>query len=205
MTVNFSSVDLKIEFFTEDRGFTLIFCEKTGLSPLTVMMNNPIIKCEKNMSFAEENLSKMNLQLPQVSAPVAKYVPFIIAGDQVIISGQISKNDDGSVLTGKAGADRNTEAAKKAAQNCGLQIIAVLKEACGGDLSIVKKCVRIGGFVNAVPDYAEQPEVINGVSELMVAVFGEEIGMHARAAVGVGSLPRNALVEAEAQFIIDVK
>ena len=155
------------------------------------------------MSSVENNLAKLNLTLPEVAAPVAKYVPFVIVGDTVYISGQISKNEDGSVLTGKAGADKTTHAAKLAAQNCGLQIIAVLKQACRGDLTLVKKCVRIGGFVNAAPDYAEQPEVINGVSELTVAAFGEEIGMHARAAVGVGSLPRNALVEAEAQFTID--
>lgn len=155
------------------------------------------------MSKAEENLKKLNLTLPVVSAPVAKYLPFVQSGNQIFISGQISRNEDGSLLTGKLGDSVSDQQGAQAAQNCGLQIISILKEACGGNLDKVKRCVKLSGYVNATADYTNHPAVINGASELIVDVFGENIGMHSRAAVGMGSLPLGVAVEVDAIFEIE--
>jgi enamine deaminase RidA (YjgF/YER057c/UK114 family) len=148
----------------------------------------------------EQNLQNLGLTLPQIAPPVAKYAPFVKIGNRVIISGQISKGVDGNLIVGTLGDTVSVSEGVFAAQRCGLYIIAVLKEALGGDLSKVRKCVKLNGFVAATADFKDHPQVINGASELMVAVFGEEIGLHARAAVGMSSLPLGVAVEIDAEF-----
>ena len=148
----------------------------------------------------EENLQKLGLTLPQISPPVAKYAPFVRIGNRVIISGQISKGIDGNLIVGTLGDTVSVADGVFAAQRCGLYILAVLKEALNGDLSKVKKCVKLNGFVASTAHFKDHPQVINGASELMVAVFGEEIGLHARAAVGMSSLPLGVAVEIDAEF-----
>ena len=153
------------------------------------------------MSRIETNLAKLGVLLPEPLAPVANYVPYVITGNLVFISGQLSLGPDG-LIAGKLGADLSLEQGAKAARVCGVNLISQLKAACEGDLDRVKSCVRLGGFVNATEDFEDHPQVINGASDLMAAVF-EDAGRHSRAAVGVASLPRNAAVEADGVFEID--
>jgi enamine deaminase RidA (YjgF/YER057c/UK114 family) len=148
----------------------------------------------------EEKLTSLGLTLPQIAPPVAKYAPFVKTGNRVIISGQISKGTDGNLIVGTLGDTVSVAEGVVAAQRCGLYILAVLKEALNGDLSKVKKCIKLNGFVASTADFKDHPQVINGASELMVAVFGEEIGLHARAAVGMASLPLGVAVEIDAEF-----
>ena len=154
-------------------------------------------------NLAEDNLKKLGLTLPEVAVPVAKYLSYVVRGNKLTVSGQISKDEDGNLMIGKLGADCDLETGIKAAQRCGLFIIAIIKEACGGDLSKCKKIVKLGGFVNAASDFTNHPQVINGASELMVNVFGEDVGMHARAAVGMSSLPLGVAVEIDAEIEIE--
>jgi enamine deaminase RidA (YjgF/YER057c/UK114 family) len=151
-------------------------------------------------SRIESRLSELGLTLPDAPAPAANYVPFVIAGDMVYISGQISRDDSG-LITGKLGAGIETAAGTAAARTCALALIAQLREACGGDLDRVQQIVKLTGFVNAAPDFTEHPQVINGASDLMVEVFGDA-GRHARAAVGSSSLPLGVTVEVEGVFQI---
>ena len=149
----------------------------------------------------EDRLAELGIALPEPTAPVANYVPFVVtgsaAGNLVSISGQVPMKDGAIMLTGKVGAEVSLQEATEAARVCAIQIIAQLKAACGGDLGRVKRIVRLGGFVNCVDGFGDQPEVINGASDLMVEVFGD-IGRHSRAAVGVNALPRNVPVEVDA-------
>jgi enamine deaminase RidA (YjgF/YER057c/UK114 family) len=146
----------------------------------------------------EDRLNELGITLPAPNWPVANYVPFVVTGKLVVISGQVPMSPEGGMLlTGKVGADVTPEEATAAARVCGLQIITHLKAACDGDLNRVTRIVRLGGFVNCVDGFAGQPEIINGASDLMVEVFGEN-GKHARAAVGVNALPRNVPVEVDA-------
>lgn len=145
----------------------------------------------------EDRLSELGITLPEPTAPVANYVPFVITGNLVSISGQVPMKDGAIMLTGKVGAEVSLEEATAAARVCAIQIIAQLKAACGGDLGRVKRIVRLGGFVNCIEGFGDQPEVINGASDLMVEVFGDA-GKHSRAAVGVNALPRNVPVEVDA-------
>lgn len=137
--------------------------------------------------------------LPEASAPAANYVSWVRSGDTVYISGQVPMQGGQAQYIGKVGADMDVETAQKAAQLCGLNVLAQLANAVGDDLSRVVRCVRLGGFVNATPDFTQQPLVVNGASDLMVEVLGDK-GRHARAAVGVGSLPRGVAVEVDAIF-----
>ena len=137
--------------------------------------------------------------LPAPSSPAANYVAWVRSGDLVYVSGQVPLQDGRAVYIGKVGADLDVEAGQKAAQLCALNILAHLAAAVEDDLSRVVRCVRLGGFVNAVPDFDQQPLVINGASDLMVEVLGDK-GKHSRAAVGVGSLPRGVAVEVDAIF-----
>lgn len=137
--------------------------------------------------------------LPQPSTPAANYVPWVRSGNQIFISGQVPQKDGACAYVGRLGDDVDVETGQKAAQLCALNILAHLASAVNDDLSQVVRCVRLGGFVNAVPGFGEQPQVINGASDLMVEVLGDK-GKHSRAAVGVGSLPRNAAVEVDAIF-----
>lgn len=148
------------------------------------------------MSKIDARLAELGIELPRPNAPVANYVPFVRAGDLLHISGQVSL-DAGGGVRGVVGADVDLPQAQRAAKLCALSLIAQMKAACDGDLDRVKRVVKLGGFVQAGPDFFEIPQVLNGASELMVEVFGEA-GRHARSAVGVYRLPLNFAVEVDA-------
>ena len=152
------------------------------------------------MTAIDAKLAELGIVLPEPVAPVANYVPYVISGNLVFISGQVSIGPDG-LITGKLGADMGVDAGVQAAHACGINLIAQLKAACNGDLSRVKRVVKLGAFVNCTGDFTDQPKVINGTSDLMVAVFGDA-GRHARAAVGAPCLPMNAAVEVDGVFEI---
>src|SRR6516162_9145719 len=145
----------------------------------------------------DSRLKDLGIQIPTPPAPVASYVPFITSGKLVFTSGQVTVAPDGLKYVGIVGKDLSLEDGKAAARLCAINVIAQLKAACGGDLDRVRRVVKLTVFVNAVPGFAQQPEVANGASDLLVEVFGE-IGKHARSAVGAGSLPRNVATEVEA-------
>ena len=153
------------------------------------------------MSKIDDRLQELGITLPAPPVPVASYVPYVISGKLVVISGQIPLGPEGPTFIGKLGADLSLEDGQAAARLCALNLLAQLKAACGGDLDKVQRCVRLGVFVNADAEFARHPEVANGASDLMVAVFGEA-GKHARAAVGAPSLPRGVAVEVEGLFEI---
>ena len=148
------------------------------------------------MSKVESRLAELGITLPQPNAPVANYVPFVRSGNLVHISGQVSL-DAGGGIRGVVGQDVDLEMAQKAARLCGLSLIAQMKAACDGDLDRVKRVVKLGGFIQAGPEFFEIPKVLNGASDLMVEVFGDA-GRHARSAVGVYRLPMNFAVEVDA-------
>ena len=149
----------------------------------------------------DRRLSELGIVLPQPPAPVASYIPYVTTGHLVFISGQIPLENGQVRYAGTLGKDMSLDEGKAAARMCGINLIAQLKAACGGDLDRVRRCVRLGVFVNAVAGFGQHPEVANGASDLMFEVFGDN-GRHARAAVGAGSLPRNVAVEVEAVFEI---
>ncbi|MBI36028.1 MAG: hypothetical protein CL568_00410 [Alphaproteobacteria bacterium] len=149
----------------------------------------------------DDRLNKLNISLPEANKPLANYVPYVITGNHLYISGQIPMLDGKPSFIGTLGRDISTDDGNKAARLCGLSIIAIAKEALGGNLDLIVRCVKLVGYVASLVDYQDQPKVINGASDLMVEVFGEE-GRHARAAVGVSSLPLNVSVEVEAIFEI---
>ena len=155
------------------------------------------------MSIIDARLKELGITLPVPPLPVAAYVPFTICGNLVFISGQVPFKDGALKYVGKLGADFSIEngAFRRAAQLCAINILSFLKVACEGDLDKVVRCLKLNVFVNATPDYDKQPEVANGASDLIAAVFGEA-GKHARAAVGMGSLPRGVAVEVDAIFEI---
>ena len=148
---------------------------------------------------AEENIKKLQIKLPEAKAPVGNYVATKITGKMLFISGQISIDESGNLIKGKVGRDLNTEAGYEAAKRCALSIIAQVKKACDNDLSKVKSCIKLTGFVNSTDSFTEQPKVINGASDLIVSIFGD-IGMHTRAAVSTNSLPLGVSVEVDAIF-----
>ena len=145
----------------------------------------------------DDRLKELDIVLPTPPAPVASYVPHVVSGNLVYISGQITLAADGLKYVGTVGKELSLEDGNAAAKLCAVNVIAQAKAACGGDLDRVKRVVKVTVFVNAVPGFAQHPEVANGASDLFVAVFGEA-GKHARAAVGAGSLPRNVATEVEA-------
>jgi enamine deaminase RidA (YjgF/YER057c/UK114 family) len=149
----------------------------------------------------DERLATLGIELPAASAPVANYVPVVVAGGVATISGQLPRAASG-LVTGKVGAALDVAAGQAAARLCGLAILAQLRDALGGDLGRVRRCVQLTGFVNAGPEFIDHPTVINGASDLMVEVFGDA-GRHARAAVGAGSLPLGAAVEVAASFLVE--
>ena len=144
----------------------------------------------------DEKLAELGLTLPQPAAPVAAYVPVVIAGGMAYVSGQVSMKD-GQLIKGRLGETMGPEEGIAAAQACGLMIVAQLKAALDGDLSRVEKIVKLGAFVSSTADFVDQPKIANGASELMVALFGEA-GRHARSAVGVPVLPLGVAVEIDA-------
>ncbi|TNE56872.1 MAG: RidA family protein [Alphaproteobacteria bacterium] len=149
----------------------------------------------------DTKLSELGVQLPEPVAPVASYVPYVITGNLVFVSGQVPIEGGKLPYIGKLGADVSLEDGQAAARLCAINILTQVKDACGGDLDKVVRCVKLGGFVNSVPEFGDQPKVINGASDLIVEVFGDK-GKHARAAVGVPSLPFNVAVEVDAVFEI---
>ena len=150
------------------------------------------------MNF-EDKIKELQIELPEAKAPVGSYVATKIVENLLYISGQISMNSKGELIKGKVGKDLTTDEAYKAAERCGLSIVAQVKKACDGDLSKVKSCIKLTGFVNSTEDYIEQPKVINGASDLIASIFGEA-GMHTRAAVSANSLPLSVSVEVDAIF-----
>ena len=146
-----------------------------------------------------DKLKELNINLPDAKAPVGNYVATKISGKMLFISGQISIDNNGQLIKGKVGKDLDTEAGYNAAKRCALSIVAQVKKACGDDLSKVKSCIKLTGFVNSTDDFTEQPKVINGASDLIASIFGET-GTHTRAAVSTNSLPLGVSVEVDAIF-----
>ncbi|MFL5259764.1 MAG: RidA family protein [Hyphomicrobiales bacterium] len=149
------------------------------------------------MGQIDTRLAELGITLPVPAKPVANYVGWVRTGNLVFTAGQVSFKDGKIEYLGKVGKDYSLEEAQNAARLCALNVIAQIKEACDGDLDRVRRIVKLVGFVNAVPDFADHPKVVNGASDVMVEVFGDK-GKHARSAVGSGSLPVNVAVEVEA-------
>ena len=154
------------------------------------------------MTTVRERLEALGIELPEPAAPAANYVPFVRTGSLVFVSGQVPVRDGKLACRGKVGVDYSLEEAQEAARLVGLNIVAVVAAACDGDLERVRRCVKLGGFVNCSDDFENHPAVVNGASDLMVEVFGEK-GRHARFAVGTNTLPFNVPVEIDAVFEID--
>ena len=150
----------------------------------------------------DARIHELGLSIPEAAAPAANYVPYTVSGNMVFVSGQVPFVDGQLTYQGKVGQEYSTEEAAECAAICALNIIAQVKAACGDDLDRVVRCVKLGGFVNCIDGFGEQPKVINGASDLMVAVFGDK-GRHARFAVGTNALPMNVAVEIDAIFEIE--
>ena len=179
-----------------------IIISLTLITALFILGSNPLRAQDKaEASYdPEAKLKAMDIELPKASSPVANYVNAVRVGNLIFLAGKGPKKSDGTYITGKVGADLTVEQGYEAARIAGINQLAVLKAELG-NLNKVKRLVKVLGMVNATPDFGNQPEVINGYSDLMVAVFGER-GKHARAAVGMGSLPRGIAVEVE--MIVEV-
>ena len=147
----------------------------------------------------ENKIKDLNIKLPEAKPPVGSYVATKIVGSLLFISGQISINEEGKLIKGKIGEDLSTEDGYEAAKRCGLSIVAQAKAACNDDLSKIKSCVKLTGYVNSTENFIDQPKVINGASDLIAAIFGDA-GMHTRAAVSTNSLPLGVSVEVDAIF-----
>ncbi|MDA8608773.1 RidA family protein [Candidatus Pelagibacter bacterium] len=150
------------------------------------------------MNF-EDKIKELKIELPEAKTPVGNYDATKIVGNLLYVSGQVSININGELIKGKVGKDLTTDEAYKAAERCGISIISQVKSACEGDLSKVKSCIKLTGFVNSTEDFTEQPKVINGASDIIVSIFGKA-GMHTRAAVSANSLPLGVSVEVDAIF-----
>ena len=150
------------------------------------------------MNF-EKKIEELKIKLPEAKPPVGSYVATKITGKLLYISGQISITENGELIKGKIGKDLSTEQGYDAAKRCGLSIVSQAKVACNGDLSKIKSCIKLTGFVNSTEDFTEQPKVINGASDLIATIFGDA-GMHTRAAVSTNSLPLGVSVEVDAIF-----
>ena len=147
----------------------------------------------------EENIKNLKIVLPDAKAPVGSYVATNIVGKLLFISGQISIDENGVLIKGKIGQELTTDDGYNAAKRCGLSIISQVKKACDNDLSKIKSCVKLTGFVNSTDNFIEQPKVINGASDIIASIFGNA-GMHTRAAVRTNSLPLGVSVEVDAIF-----
>ncbi|NNE51462.1 MAG: RidA family protein [Sulfitobacter sp.] len=145
-----------------------------------------------------DRLSELGVTLPDAPAPAANYVPFVQVGNLVFVSGQISNGPDG-LITGKLGDDMAVEAGAAAAKSCAISLLAQVKAACGGDIERLQRVIKLTGFVNSTPDFTDQPKVINGCSDFLVAALGEA-GRHSRSAVSAPSLPLGVAVEIEGIF-----
>jgi enamine deaminase RidA (YjgF/YER057c/UK114 family) len=145
----------------------------------------------------DARLEEMGIELPEPAVPVANYVAYVVTGNLIFVSGQVPVVAGEFKYVGKVGGEISVEDGQAAARLCGINIIAQVKQALGGDLDRVTRVVKLGGFVNSTPDFTQQPQVINGVSDLIGEVFGDK-GKHARAAVSAGSLPVGVAVEVDA-------
>ena len=155
-------------------------------------------KKENKMNY-DKKMEELKIILPKAADPVGSYVAAKISGKLLFISGQISMNEKGELIKGKLGKNLDIEAGYNAAKRCALSIVAQAKKACENDLSKIKSCIKLTGFVNSVDDFIDQPKVINGASDLIASIFGDA-GMHARAAVSTNSLPLGVAVEVDAIF-----
>ncbi len=153
------------------------------------------------MSAIEKKLTELGIHLPEAPAPAANYVPFVISGNLVHISGQISQDANG-LVKGRLGDNMDADTGAAAAKQCAISLLAQLKAACGGDLDRMKRVVKLNGFVASAPDFHEQPKVINGASDFLVEALGDK-GRHARSAVGVAALPLGVAVEIDGIFEIE--
>ncbi len=150
----------------------------------------------------DQRLNELGITLPEPAAPAANYIPYVISGNLVFVSGQITMKDGEIKYVGKVGDDFSVDEGYQAARICAINLLAQVKIACGGDLDRLKRVVKLGGFVNCTADFGDQPKVINGASDLMVEVLGDA-GKHARFAVGAPSLPLGIAVEVDGIFEID--
>ena len=150
------------------------------------------------MSY-ENRIKELAIKLPDAKAPVGNYVATKITGKMLFVSGQISINEKGELIKGKVGKDLDVESGYNAAKRCALSIIAQIMKACDKDLTKIKSCIKLTGFVNSTDNFQDQPKIINGASDLIASVFGDA-GMHTRAAVSVNSLPLGVAVEVDAIF-----
>ena len=146
-----------------------------------------------------DRIKKLDIILPQAKPPVGSYVATKITGNLLFISGQISIDENGKLIKGKVGKDLSVNDGYNAAKRCGLSIVSQAKEACDGDLSKIKSCIKLTGFVNSTDDFTDQPKVINGASDLIASIF-DKAGMHTRAAISTNSLPLGVSVEVDAIF-----
>ncbi len=146
-----------------------------------------------------DRIKELDIVLPQAKPPVGSYVATKITGNLLFISGQISVDENGKLIKGKVGKDLSVDEGYNAAKRCGLSIVAQAKEACNGDLSKIKSCIKLTGFVNSTDDFTDQPKVINGASDLIASIF-DKAGMHTRAAISTNSLPLGVSVEVDAIF-----
>ncbi len=146
-----------------------------------------------------DRIKELNIILPQAKPPVGSYVATKITGKLLFISGQISIDENGKLIKGKVGKDLSVDDGYNAAKRCGLSIVSQAKEACDGDLSKIKSCVKLTGFVNSTDDFIDQPKVVNGASDLIASIF-DKAGMHTRAAISSNSLPLGVSVEVDAIF-----
>ena len=147
----------------------------------------------------ENKIKKLKINLPEAKPPVGSYVATKIVGNLLYISGQISIAENGELIKGKVGKDLSIDDGYKAAERCGLSIVAHVKNACGGDFDKVKSCVKLTGYVNSTDDFKDQPKIINGASDIITKIFDKK-GEHTRAAVSVNSLPLGVAVEVDAIF-----
>ena len=146
-----------------------------------------------------DRIEELKIELPQAKPPVGSYVATKIIGNLLFISGQISIDENGKLIKGKVGKDLSVDDGYNAAKRCGLSIVSQAKDACDGDLSKIKSCIKLTGFVNSTEDFIEQPKVVNGASDTIAKIFGDA-GMHTRAAVSTNSLPLGVAVEVDAIF-----
>ena len=151
----------------------------------------------------ETKLKELNIKLPEPKAPVGAYVATKIVGNLLFISGQISIDENTNLIKGKVGRDLTLEQGYNAAQRCGLSLLAHAKNACDNDLSNIKACIKLTGYVNSTEELTEQPKVINGASDIIVKILGK-IGEHTRAAVSVNSLPLGVAVEIDGIFEVNL-
>ena len=151
------------------------------------------------MGDIENKIKSLNIVLPEPKAPVGAYVATKIVGKLLFISGQVSIDNNSKLIIGKVGKELSNDEGYKAAERCGLSIVAHVKNACGGDLNKVKSCVKLTGYVNSTNDFKDQPKIINGASDIIARIF-EEKGEHTRAAVSVNSLPLGVAIEVDAIF-----